>query len=46
MLSVNIGDIAMITIKNIYYRCIIQNISKFETMNLLENSLLEDRGYI
>ena len=26
--------------------CIIHNISKSEAMNLLENSVLEDRGYI
>ena len=38
MLSVNISDIAIITVKNTYYRCIVHNISKFEVINLLENS--------
>ena len=38
MLSVNISDIAIITVKNTYYRCIVHNISKFEAINLLENS--------
>ena len=38
MLSVNISDIAFITVKNTYYRCIVHNISKFEAINLLENS--------
>ena len=46
MLSVNMSDIAIITIKNVDYRCIIQNISKFESIDLLKNSVLEDRGYI
>ena len=36
----------IITIKNVEYRCIIYNISKCETVNLLINSVLEDCGYI
>ena len=46
MLSVNIGDIAIITVKNVDYRCIIYNISKSEAINLLKISVLENRGYI
>ena len=46
MLSLNISDIAIITAKNVYYRCIIRKISKFEAINLLKNSVLEDCGYI
>ena len=38
MLSVNISDFAIITVKNIDYRCSVHNISKFEAINLLENS--------
>ena len=45
MLSVNISDTAIITVKNIDYRCIIHNISKSEASNLLTNSMLEGRGY-
>ena len=37
MLSVNISDIAIITVKNVYYRCIIHKISKYEGINLLKN---------
>ena len=44
MLSVNIGDITIITVKNVDYRCLIHNISKSEARNLLKNSVLEDRG--
>ena len=44
MLSVNISDIDIITIKNVEYRCIIYNISKSEAINLLKNSVLEKRG--
>ena len=46
MLSVNISDIDIITIKNVNYGCIIHKISKSEAINLLENSVLEDRRYI
>ena len=46
MLSVNISDTAIITVKSVDYCCIIHNISKSEAINLLENPVLEDRGYI
>ena len=46
MLSVNISDIATITVNNVDYHCIIYNISQSEATNLLESSVLEDRGYI
>ena len=36
ILSANISDIAIITVKNVNYRCIIHNISKSETFNLLK----------
>ena len=44
-LSVNISDIAMITVKNIDYRYIIHNISKSEAIILSENSVLKDPRY-
>ena len=37
MLSGNIRDIAIITVKNVDYRCIINNISKPKAINLLRN---------
>ena len=46
MLSVNISDIAIITVKNVDNYCIIHNISKSEAINLLKNSVLEDCGYM
>ena len=46
MLSVNMGDIAIITNENVDYCCIIRNISKFKAINLLKSSILEDHGYI
>ena len=46
MLSVNISDISVISIKNVDNRCTIHNISKSEAINLLKSSALEDRGYI
>ena len=45
MRSVNISDIAIITIKTVDYHCIMYN-SKSEAINLLKNSVLEDGGYI
>ena len=45
LLSVNISDIAIITIKSVSYCCIIHDISKSGPINLLKNSVLEDRGY-
>ena len=46
MLCLNVSDIAIILVKSVCYRCIIYNLSKSEAINLLENSVLEDRGYI
>ena len=46
MLSLTISDIAMITVKDVDYCCIIHNISISEAINLLENSVVENRGYI
>ena len=40
----NISDIVIITVKGVDYRCIIHGISKSEAINLLENSVLNDRG--
>ena len=41
MLNVNISHIAIITVKNVYYRYIIHSISKSEAINLLGNSGVE-----
>ena len=46
MLSFNISDINIMTVKNVDYRCIIHNISKSEAINLLESAALENHGYI
>ena len=46
VLCLNISDIAIITIKGVDYRCIIHGISKSEAINLLENFVLEDCGYM
>ena len=46
MLSLNISDIAIITVKNIDYRCTIYNISNSETINLSKNPVLENHGFI
>ena len=45
MLSVNIIDIAIITVKNVDYCSIIHIINKSKAINLLKNSVPENRGY-
>ena len=44
MLSGNISDIAIITVKNVDYHCIIHNISKSEAINLSKNLFLKIVG--
>ena len=46
ILSVNICDIAIIAVKNVDYCGIIHNISSSKAINLLKNSVFEDRRYI
>ena len=46
ILCLNIIDIAVIIVINVDYRCIIHNISKSRTINLLKSSELENVGYI
>ena len=42
VLSVNVSNIATITVKNIDYLCIVHNISRSEAINLFKNSVVED----
>ena len=44
MLSVNISDIAIITFKDVDYRCIIHYISTYEIINLLKILVLKIGG--
>ena len=46
MLCLNMSDMAIITVKNVDYRCIIHNISKSVGINLLESAVIEKRGEI
>ena len=46
MSRLNISDIAITTVEGIHYRCIIHDINKSEVINLLENYVLDDCGYI
>ena len=34
------------TVKNVHYRCIVHDINISKAVNFLENSVLQDRGYI
>lgn len=42
----SISNIGIIAIKGVEYHCIIHKISKSEAFHLLENSELNDSGYI
>ena len=42
----NASDIAIITVKNVDYGCIVDQISKSEAINLLKISVFENHGYI
>ena len=42
----NISDIAIITVKGLDYHCIIHDINKSKAIHLLDDSVLDDRGYI
>ena len=46
MLCHNISDIVIMTVKDIDYRCIIHDISKSDAIHMLENYVLDDRGYM
>ena len=46
MKRLNVGDITIKTLKGAGYHCSIYDVSKSEAMNLFENSVLNDRGFI
>ena len=46
MLCLSLGDITIVDVKNVCYRCIIDNLSKSDAIHLLYNSMLDDCGNI
>ena len=46
MLCLNLSDTAIINFKFVGYSCIIYDISNSEEIHLLENSALDNRGYM
>ena len=38
MMSINLNDIATLNIECVYYGCIINNISKSDAINLMQNA--------
>ena len=45
-MGLNSSDTAITTVENVNYCCIIHVISKSEAIHLVENSVLDDRGYM
>ena len=43
MNAYKLTNIAILTVKVVNYRCILQSISKNEAVNILNNSVLEDK---
>ena len=46
LMCFKLSNIAIITVKSVDYCCIIHDIRKSEAIHLLENSVLDDHGYI
>ena len=46
MLFFNRSDVAIITVKDVYYCCLIHKISKSNAIQLLESSMLDNFRYI
>ena len=36
----------ILTVKGVGYKCILWGISKYEAVNILNNSVLEDKGFL
>ena len=46
MLCQNLSDVAIITVKDVHYRCVIHYISQYEAIHLLKNFVIDDRRYM
>ena len=46
MTAYELKNIAILNVKNVDYRCILWDISKNKALNLLNNSLLEEKGVL
>ena len=46
MTAYELKNIAILNVKDVDFRCILQSISKNETINRLNNSVLEDKGVL
>ena len=46
MLCPGLKDVAIITVRGVDYHCVIYDVSKSKAIHLLENSILENCGYI
>ena len=43
MISINLDDIAILNIRGVDYRCVVNGISKSKTVNLLQNADLSEK---
>ena len=43
MMSINLDDIAILNIRSVDYRCVVNGISKSKTVNLLQNADLSEK---
>ena len=46
MIAYELKNIAILNVKGVDYRCVLWGISKNEAMNMMNNSVLKDRGVL
>ena len=44
MMAHELGNIAILNLKGVHYRCVLWNITKNDAINRLNNSKLNDKG--
>ena len=44
MMPIKLNDIAILNIRSVNYRCVINEISKSEAVNLLQNADVSEKG--
>ena len=46
MTAYELKDIAVLNAKGVYFRCILWGVSRYEAVNRLNNSMIEDKGVL
>ena len=46
MTAYELKSIAILNVKGVYFRCILGAVSRYEAVNRLNNSVIEDKGVL